>query len=302
MPQVPGIGKEGVFPFRNIGDCERIASFCKAGGKAVVVGGGLLGLEAAWALKRLGMETTLVHIMDRLMERQLDPVAASFLREDIESAGIKVLLDKKTEEVQGKEKVEGLLMSDGSTIPADVVVVSTGIRPNAELARSAGIYCGRGIVVSDCMQTYDPAVFAVGECVEHRGATFGLVGPIFEQARVLANHLAGDARLVFKSQPTSVRLKIPGIELYSAGDTNEAEGTETIEYLDKGLRAYKKLFVSEGRLKGIVMYGETHDGPNLFRARGSDISHKEDAVRRGIREGADSMGMPDDAVVCGCRA
>lgn len=306
MPPVPGIGKEGVFPFRNIGDCERIASFCKAGGKAVVVGGGLLGLEAAWALKRLGMETTLVHIMDRLMERQLDPVAASFLREDIESAGIKVLLDKKTEEVQGREKVEGLLMSDGSTIPADVVVVSTGIRPNAELARSAGIYCGRGIVVSDCMQTYDPAVFAVGECVEHRGATFGLVGPIFEQARVLANHLAGDARLVFKSQPTSVRLKIPGIELYSAGDVNEAEGTETIEYLDKGLRAYKKLFVSEGRLQGIVMYGETHDGPNLFTSLvdGSDISHKRRTLfaAESARGGADSIeSMPDDAVVCGCR-
>lgn len=306
MPPIPGIDKEGVLPFRNMGDCERIASLCRAGGRAVVIGGGLLGLEAAWALKRLGMETTLVHIMDRLMERQLDERAASFLKDDIDRAGIKVLLNKKTETFLGNGRVEGLRMSDGSTVQADLVVVSTGIRPNAELARSAGIHCGRGIVVSDCMQTYDPSVFAVGECVEHRGATFGLVGPVFEQARVLANHLAGDARLVFKPQPTSVRLKIPGIELYSAGDTNEADGTETIEYLDKGMRTYKKLFVSEGRLKGIIMYGETADGPGLFSSlvEGSDISHKRKTLFAGgsSRGSADPIAsMPDDAVVCGCR-
>lgn len=306
MPPIPGIDKEGVLPFRNMGDCERIASFCKAGGRAVVIGGGLLGLEAAWALKKLGMETTLVHIMDRLMERQLDSRAASFLKHDIDRAGIEVLLEKKTETLIGGHRVEGLKLSDGSTIPADLVVVSTGIRPNAELARSSGIYCNKGIVVSDCMQTYDPAVFAVGECVEHRGATFGLVGPIFEQARVLANHLAGDARLVFKPQPTSVRLKIPGIELYSAGEVEETEGVDAIEYLDKGSRTYKKLLVAGGRLKGIVMYGETHDGPRLFSSlvEGEDISHKRKMLfaSEPARGGADSIeAMPDNAVVCGCR-
>ncbi|HAO93159.1 MAG: hypothetical protein A2X93_04570 [Deltaproteobacteria bacterium GWC2_56_8] len=306
MPPIPGIDKEGVLPFRNIGDCERIASFCRAGGRAVVIGGGLLGLEAAWSLKKLGMETTLVHIMDRLMERQLDLRAASFLKDDIDKTGIKVLLNKKTEGLLGNGRVEGLKLSDGSTIPADLVVVSTGIRPNAELARSAGIYCNRGIVVSDCMQTYDPAVFAVGECVEHRGATFGLVGPIFDQARVLANHLAGDARLVFKSQTTSVRLKVPGIELYSAGEVEETEGVEAIEYLDKGARTYKKLLVSEGRLKGIVMYGDTHDGPRLFSSllEGEDISHKRKTIfaAESARGSADSIeAMPDNAIVCGCR-
>ncbi|MBI5642050.1 MAG: NAD(P)/FAD-dependent oxidoreductase [Deltaproteobacteria bacterium] len=308
MPPIPGMDKEGILPFRNMDDCHRIVALARAGGKAAVIGGGLLGLEAAWALKRLGMEVTLIHLMDKLMERQLDSLASAFLKDDIEKAGISVLLNKETREFSGNGRVEGLDFKDGSSIPADLAVISIGIRPNAVLAASSGIYCRKGIVVSDCMQTYDPAVFAIGECVEHRNTTFGLVGPIFEQARVVANHLAGDGRLVFKPQPASTRLKIPGIELYSAGEINSktgADSADSIEYLDKGARTYKRLVIDEGRLKGIILYGDTSDGPRLFSSLldGEDISGKRSALLLGggAQPGAPSIeAIPDNAIVCGC--
>ncbi|GMR05235.1 MAG: nitrite reductase large subunit NirB [Thermodesulfobacteriota bacterium] len=311
MPPVDGIEKDGVVTFRNIEDCERIRALVGEGGGAVVIGGGLLGLEAAWGLKSLGVDVTLVHLMDRLMERQLDSVSAGLLKDDLERLGIRVLLGKKTVAITGGEKVEGVAFSDGSSLPARLVVMSVGIRPNAGLAAASGIYTDRGIVVSDTMQTYDPAVWAVGECVEHTGATFGLVGPVFEQARVLANHLAGDGRMVFEQKPASTRLKIPSIDLYSAGavyeagEAGEAGGMESVEYLDRGAGLYKRLMIRDGRLTGIIMYGETDDGPALFTAllEGEDITHR----RRGLLLGGGAEGvssveqMPDNAIVCGCK-
>ncbi|MBI1910581.1 MAG: NAD(P)/FAD-dependent oxidoreductase [Deltaproteobacteria bacterium] len=304
VPPIKGVDKKGVVSFRDIDDCEKIKKMAGKGARAVVLGGGLLGLEAAHGLKNLGMEVTVVHLMDRLMERQLDMAAADFLKEDIEKLGIEVLTAKKTQEVVGNGKIEGLRFDDGSTIEASLLVLSVGIKPNIELARSSGIYCERGIVVSDTMQTYDPAVYAIGECVQHRGATFGLVAPIFEQAKVVANHLAGDSRLTFRNRPTSARLKVPGIELYSAGTVDNGAGVETIEYLDKGLRRYKKLFLKENRISGIIMYGDTGDGPRLFShlIEEEDISHKRHSLLFGEApsDGTSVKAMPDDTIVCGC--
>lgn len=304
---VPGNDKQGVVSFRDIDDCERIRALSRTGGKAVVIGGGLLGLEAARGVLSLGMETTVVHLMDRLMERQLDGASAGFLREDIEKLGIRVLLGKETVEILGDGKVSGVRFKDGTEAEADIVVMSVGIVPNKALAESSGIYCRKGIVVSDCMQTYDPAVYSVGECVEHRGATFGLVGPIFEQARVLANHLAGDCRLVFKPQHVSTRLKIPGIDLYSAGVIDEGVGAESIEYMDRGARIYKRLLLRDNFLRGVVMYGDTVDAPRLFTAlvESTDVSQRRKSLMFGDAapggKAASSVeAMPDDAIVCGC--
>jgi nitrite reductase (NADH) large subunit len=306
IPAVPGVEKAGVITFRDIDDCERIRGLARDARKAVVIGGGLLGLEAARGLMGLGMEVTVAHLMDRLMERQLDRAAAAFLKDDIERLGIRVLLNAETVAVEGDGSVRAVRFADGTSAEADLVVLSVGIRPNITLAESSGIYCGRGIVVSDTMQTYDPAVYAVGECVEHRGATFGLVGPVFEQARVLANHLAGDCRLVFKNRPTSTRLKVPGVDLYSAGSIDESGGAETIEYMDRGARQYKKLVLRDGVIKGIVMYGDTADGPRLFSSliEDEDISQRRrtilfgDTVTSGAPSSADAM--PPEAIVCGC--
>ncbi|MFQ5442229.1 MAG: nitrite reductase large subunit NirB [Thermodesulfobacteriota bacterium] len=304
---LPGVDKKGVVSFRNIEDSVRIRRILEEGGKkAVVIGGGLLGLEAAWGLKDIGADVTVVHLMERLMEKQLDAVAAGFLKDDIEAMGIKVLLGMETVEVIGDENVRGVRFSDGSVIDADIVVMSVGIRPNVELARSSGIYCQKGIVVGDTMQTYDPAVYALGECVEHRGKTFGLVASVFEQARVLANHLAGDCRLVFKDRPASTTLKVPGINLYSAGIVETAPGADTIEYIDRRGRLYKNLILEEDRIKGIVLYGDTADGPVLFSRllNCDDIGDKRGRLLLGgAAGGAESFSVdeiPDDTVVCGC--
>lgn len=303
-PPIPGIDKEGVFFFRDIEDCEKIKGYSKKGGHAVVIGGGLLGLEAAKGLHDIGMEVTVVHLMDRLMEKQLDNMAAGFLREDMERIGVKVLLQKETVEITGGKKAESIRFKGGDFIGADIVVLSIGIKPNATLARESGLYCERGVVVSDTMQTYDPSVYAVGECVQHRGATFGLVGPIFEQARVVANHLAGDGRLVFKNQPASTRLKIPGIELYSAGAIEENKGTEKIEYLDSGSRRYKKIIIEDNRIKGIILYGDTSEGASLFSSllEKENIFHRRGSLLSGPAFGGASSveELPDDAIVCGC--
>ena len=310
MPPIPGIEKKGVVAFRTIDDCESIRGRVKPGSKAVVIGGGLLGLEAAHGLLTLGAEVTVVHLADRLVERQLDDIAAELLKDDIERLGVEVLLGKETTEILGGDTVEGVSFSDGTTIPADTVVVSIGIKPNTALARASGIYCNKGVVVSDTMQTYDPSIYALGECVELRGETFGLVAPIFEQARVMANHLAGDSRLAFVSRPDATRLKVPGIELYSAGDVNGArsnrrETIECIEYIDRGSGVYKKLFIEDNRIAGIVMYGDTTDGPALFTSllEGEDITQRRRTLLfgDGLVHGASSIEeMPGEAVVCGC--
>lgn len=306
IPAIPGIDKHGVMTFRDVLDCEKIRDASAKCKKAVVIGGGLLGLELAYGLLSLGLEVTVVHLMDRLMEKQLDATASTLLKNDLESLGIRVLAGKETSAVLGKETVEALEFKDGETIEADIVVLSIGIRPNAGLARSSGIYCDKGVVVSNTMQTYDPSIYAVGECVQHRGKTFGLVAPIFEQAKIVANHLAGDGRLAFNDQPVSTRLKVPKIELYSAGNIPEDTGAETIEYFDKGRKIYKRLFIRDERIEGIIMYGDTAESPRFFQylLEGRDISDKRQHLLFGEmaagRTPSSIEAMPDDTVICRC--
>ncbi|MFQ5427930.1 MAG: nitrite reductase large subunit NirB [Thermodesulfobacteriota bacterium] len=307
VPAIPGVDKKGVLSFRNIDDCEALLGAAGRSRRAAVIGGGLLGLEAARGLMSFGIDVTIVHLMDRLMESQLDEKSAALLREDLEEKGLKILLGRKTAEITGNGKVKGLQFDDGGRLETDIVVMSAGIRPNMGLAEEAGIYCERGIVVSDTMQTYDPSVYAVGECVQHRGTCFGLVAPLFEQARVLANHLAGDARLSFVSKPVSTKLKVPGIELYSAGNVSGGAGVETIEFFDRGQRRYKKLFIKENRIEGILLYGDTADGPRLFGLllEGQDIGEKRQTILfgDGISGGKPTAAveaMPDETIICGC--
>lgn len=302
IPPVAGVELDGVMAFRHADDCEKIRGKAAPGAKAVVIGGGLLGLEAAGALLTMGMEVTVVHLMDRLMERQLDAVSAGMLREDLEKLGMKVLLEKKTAAIEGDGKVERVRFADGAALEADLVLMSAGILPEISLAKEARLYSEKGIVVSDTMQTYDPAIYALGECVQHRGATFGLVAPIFEQARVVANQLAGDGRKSFKSSPTSARLKVAGIDLYSAGEI-DARVEDSIEYFDRKARVYRKIMFASGVIKGIVMYGDSSRGPELFGllVAGDDVGERRGALLWDGAKAVSSAPMADDTIVCGCK-
>lgn len=309
FPPLPGADKEGVVAFRNIEDCQAILAASRSFKKAAVIGGGLLGLEAARGLLNLGMETTVVHLMDRLMERQLDPTAARLLKRALECQGMRILLEKETGRILGNGRVTGLQFKDGTEIPADLVVMAVGIRPNADLAGRAGIYCERGIVVSDTMQTYDPAVYAVGECVQHRGTLYGLVAPLLEQAKVLANHLAGDSRRVFRDFATATKLKVSGVDVFSAGEFLETRGDETVELRDSD-NIYKKLVLRGGRLVGAVLFGDTSDGSYLFEMIRSakEISGKRVNLLfanpalgdTGHSGSGRTASLPDEAIICGC--
>ena len=307
---VPGHDKDGVIGFRDIADVEAMLVASKQDKKAVVIGGGLLGLEAANGLMKNGMEVTVVHLMDILMERQLDRPAATLLKRSLEERGMKFLMEAQTSEIMGNGRVQGVKFADGSEIEADLVVMAVGIRPSIELAQSAGIHCERGIVVNDTMQTYDPRIYAVGECVQHRGQTYGLVAPLFEQAKVAANHLAQLGIARYEGSVTSTKLKVTGIDLFSAGEFNEEEGDETLVLQDAAAGVYKKLVIRDDRIKGAVMYGDTMDGTWYFQMLrdGTDVA----AMRRTILFGQHDLGdaghgdetrvaaLPDDAEICGC--
>ncbi|SFF24222.1 assimilatory nitrate reductase (NADH) beta subunit [Fontimonas thermophila] len=272
---VPGADLPGVVAFRAIEDVEAMLTAARTRRKAVVIGGGLLGLEAAHGLKRRGMDVTVVHVMDRLMERQLDAPAAALLREALERRGIRVLLKADTAAILGRDRVAGLRFKDGREIEADLVVMAVGIRPNVELARQAGLYCERAIVVDDTLQTLsDPRIYAVGECVQHRKATFGLVAPIWEQARVCAAHLAGYGHRRFVQTATATQLKVSGIDVFSAGEFGGGDGTEDLVFRDARRGTYKRLVLKDGCLVGAVLYGDVGDGAWYFELmrRRADVS------------------------------
>jgi nitrite reductase (NADH) large subunit len=255
---VAGADLPGVMTFRNMGDVASIARAACGGARAVVIGGGLLGIEAAYGLAKAGAAVTLVHLMDRLMERQLDAPAAALLKRALEARGIEVLLNAATARFIGDSHVEGVVLKDGRVLAADTVVAAVGIKPNAELAARAGIAVNRGIVVDDHVATNEPNVFAIGECAEHRGICYGLVEPAHEQARVLAERLAGrDAR--YRGSVNATNLKVSGVHVFSAGDFLGAPGTESIVLSDRGLGTYRKLVIAEGRVVGAVLYGDTTD-------------------------------------------
>jgi len=262
---VPGADKEGVLGFRDIYDVEQMVQASKDYKNAVVIGGGLLGLEAANGLMKQGMKVTVVHLLDSLMERQLDKPASAMLKISLEERGLTFLMEAQTAEIVGDKRVSAVKFADGSQVDADLVVMAVGIRPNMELAQKAGIYCERGIVVNDTMQTYDPQVYAVGECVQHRNQCYGLVAPLFEQAKVAANHLAHVGSTRYEGSVTSTKLKVTGIDLFSAGDFNEEEGDESLVMQDSAAGIYKKLVIRDDKIKGAVMYGDTLDGTWYFQ-------------------------------------
>ena len=309
VPPIPGLNLPGVCAFRDIADVDTMISAAASYRRAVVIGGGLLGLEAAWGLKRRGMEVAVVHLMPTLMERQLDEAAGKLLQRDLTERGIAFFTDGQTEEVTGTDRVTGIRLADGRSAPADLVVVAIGIRPDIALARAAGLEVNRGIVVGDNMGTSDPDIFAVGECAEHRGAVVGLVAPIWDMARVCAHHLAGGDELIYAAQATATRLKITGIDVYSAGQLAAGEDEDEVVLRDARRGAYRKLVMRDGKVVGTVLYGDVTDGAwyfDLIRRR-TDVSDIADrmilgqaATTGGVAAGPDVASMPEDMQICGC--
>jgi len=261
---VPGHMLPGVIAFRDIQDVESMLAAARNHRHAVVIGGGLLGLEAANGLQRQGMSVTVLHVTDALMNQQLDKPAALLLQKSLEAKGLKFVLEAQTSEIVGPDRVTAVRLKDGTEIPADLVVMTAGVRPNVELAKQAGLHCERAIIVDDTMQTYDPRVYAVGECVQHRGSTFGLVAPIWDQARVCGAHLAGAGHRRYVQQASATRLKVTGVELYSAGDFVGGEGSEDLVLRDARRGVYKRLILKDNCLTGAVLYGDVRDGPWYF--------------------------------------
>lgn len=255
---VPGADLAGVHTFRDTRDVDLLLTLAAARKRVVVVGGGLLGLEAAYGLAKAGAPVTLLHLMDRLMERQLDAPAADLLKTLVERKGIRILLNASTVRIHGEGQVEGVELADGSRIEADAVIFAAGIRPNTALAKDAGISVNRGIVVNDEMQTASPDIYALGECAEHRGTCYGLVEPAYEQARVLARHLAGRPA-AYQGSVVSTNLKVSGVSVFSAGDFMGGEGSESLVLTDRRRGTYKKLVIADGRLTGAVLIGDTVD-------------------------------------------
>jgi nitrite reductase (NADH) large subunit len=307
---VPGNQLKGVVGFRDVKDVDQMLLAAQQGGHAVVIGGGLLGLEAANGLMKQGMTVSVVHVTDVLMNNQLDPVAANLLQTELEKRGVQFLMSANTEAILGDEFVTAVRFKDGREVAANLVVMAVGIRPNIDLAKQANLYCERGIVVSDTLQTYDPRIYAVGECAQHRGQAYGLVAPLFEQAKVCANHLARYGIARYEGSVTSTKLKVTGIDLFSAGDFLGSDKSEEIVFKDANRNIYKKLVVEDNRIKGAVMYGDTMDGSWYFQLMrdATDIT----AFRENILFGKAHVGdaghgsvnqvasLPDDAEICGC--
>ena len=278
---VPGAELAGVNTFRDSRDVDLLLTLAAQKKRVVVVGGGLLGLEAAYGLAKAGAPVTLLHLMDRLMERQLDAPAAELLKSLVERKGIEVLLNANTACIHGATHVESVELTDGRRIDADAVIFAAGIRPNIALARDAGITVNRGIVVDDHLQTGAPDIFALGECAEHRGICYGLVEPAYEQGRVLAQHLAGRTSAAYGGSVVATNLKVSGVGVFSAGDFLGKEGSEIILLSDVRRGTYKKLVISEGRLTGAVLVGETGDALwylELIRNRESIASVRADMM------------------------
>ena len=256
---VPGMDLPGVLTFRDLGDVGAIEAAAASCSRAVVIGGGLLGLEAAYGLAKSGVEVSVVHLMDRLMERQLDVCAAEMLRRIVEAKGIAVHLGAQTVKIAGRQRAQAIALADGRQIETDLVVIAAGTRPNIDLARTADLAIDRGIVVDDHLQTSLSGIYAIGECIEHRRVCYGLVEPAYEQASALAAHLAGDD-VHYRGSVLATNLKVSGVNVFSAGDFLGAPGTEAIVFSDGGLATYKKLVIADGRLVGAVLFGDTADG------------------------------------------
>jgi nitrite reductase (NADH) large subunit len=310
---IPVSGKDlpGVVTFRDLDDVDKMLAAAETGGAAVVIGGGLLGLEAAHGLSLRGMKVTVIHLMPTLMERQLDEAAGWLLKEELERRGQVILTGADTAEIVGTDgHVSGVKLKDGREIPADIVVMAVGIRPATALAKFAGLEVERGILVDDHMVTSDPAIMAVGECVQHRGACYGLVAPLWDMCRALADHATGSPS-GYEGSVTSTKLKVSGIDVFSAGDFSGGDGAEDIVMRDAARGIYKRVVVKDDRLLGAVLYGDTADGNWYFDLlkRGEDISDIREALIFGqafasggtqLDPNAAVAALSDDAEICGC--
>src|SRR3990170_3378326 len=256
--QTDGVLIPGVFTFRNIEDTQSMIQHAQKSRKAIVIGGGLLGIEAASGLIRQGLDVTIVHLVDRLMEMQVDAAGSEILRKEVSRLGIRVVLGSCADEVitTGNGHLEALHFTDGSVREADMIVIATGIRPNVQLAKDAGLSVNRGILVNDAMQTSHPDIYAVGECVEHRGTIYGIVAPLMEQAKVAAAAIAGGTGIRYEGSVIATKLKVAGIPLASIGNIQGKIGCEEIVYSDPGAAIYKKLVISGGRMVGAILLGD----------------------------------------------
>ncbi|UXT59672.1 NAD(P)/FAD-dependent oxidoreductase [Agrobacterium fabrum] len=306
---VPGHQLPGVLAYRDLDDVTKMLEIAEGKGRAIVIGAGLLGLEAAYGLKRQGMEVTVIHLMPTIMERQLDPAAAYLLEKALNERGIDIITKANTKCILGEEKVEGIELEDGRVIKGDMVVMAVGIRPASGLAKEAGIAVNRGIVVDDGMMTSDASIYALGECAEHRGMCYGLVAPLYESARVLADRLCGGSA-EYHGSVTNTKLKVTGINLFSAGDFAEGDDREEIVLRDATAGVYKRLILKENRIIGAVLYGETADGSWFFdlMKKSTDISAMRETLIFGqAYQGGSPLdpmaavaALPDDAEICGC--
>lgn len=261
MLPIEGAGLQGVMSFRDIRDVENMISVASQHKKAVVIGAGLLGLEAAMGLCGRGMDVTVVHNNDIPLNRQLDQEAGELLKQALEARGLKFKMNARTEKIQGETRVEKIYFDDGTILETDLVIMAIGIRPNMVLAANSGLYCQKGIVVSDTLQTYDPSIYALGECIEHRGDTFGLVAPLYDQAKVLANHLSEHGVAQYQTLPSATKLKVTGINLFSVGNFSGTDSSENIFYRHKQQGIYKKIVIENNKIIGVVLYGDTQEGP-----------------------------------------
>jgi nitrite reductase (NADH) large subunit len=307
---IPGATLPGVVTYRDLDDVNTMLGAARNGGGAIVIGGGLLGLEAAAGLQAQGMEVTVLHLMPTLMERQLDPSSGYLLQKAFEDRGIAVRCKANTHAILGDTHVTGVRLDDGTELPAEIVVMAVGIRPNAVLAKEAGLETNRGVLVGDDMRTSDPDVFSVGECVEHRGLCYGLVAPLYEMAKVVAAQLAGDETAAYTGSVTATKLKVTGIDLFSAGDFGEAKDRQDIVLRDAARGVYKRLVLKDNRIVGAVLYGETGDGSWFFDLlrKDTDVSELRDTLIFGqsyvggapLDPTAAVAALPDDAEICGC--
>lgn len=315
IPSIPGLDLDGVCAFRDLSDVATMLAAAATKHRAVVIGGGILGLEAAWGLRQLGMDVAVVHLMPALMERHVDQAIGQLLQDDLAGIGIDFFTGSKVEELLGGDydrvsQVAGVLLADGRRIPADLVVLAIGIQPSIELARAAGLDVNHGIVVHDNLATSDPDIFAVGECAEHRGVCVGMVTPIWDMARTCAHHLAGGETMAYAAQVTEARLNIPRVNVYSAGAVSASEHEKEIVLRDSIRNVYRKLVLRDGRVVGVVMYGDLSDSEwyfDLIRSRMDVSAFAETMIhgrvateRNGVPTALGVSSIPDDMQVCVC--
>ncbi|MFG6149997.1 nitrite reductase large subunit NirB [Halobacillus sp. B23F22_1] len=302
MLPLPGADKEGVTAFRDIKDCEQMIKSSQKYKKAVVIGGGLLGLEAARGLLNLGMEVDVVHLADFLMERQLDRAAGKMLQKELEDQGMNFLLEKQSSEIIGGDRVEGLRFNDGEEVEADLIVMAVGIKPNVSLAKESGLPVNRGIVVDDHLETEIPNVFAVGECAEHKEMVYGLVAPLYQQGKEMAKRICGVDGEGYHGSVLSTQLKVSGVDVFSTGKINEDEETKSVKVFDDWRGIYQKVLVDNGKITGAVLFGDTKDGNRLLTLinKGASIEEYLDQDKK-EETGIDLIASMDaEEIVCGC--